>query len=279
MREELRKCGRYSVEQGWAIYSECERQLARLQIHHLANSLRCGDRPAECAGHPPAGRSLVEFATAAWTPFYGRFFKDRVIAGHHREPGWLALTDRLSQMMAECSTAPLERLTERVYDELVAAPLEQYLARERLDWEEDRPFGIWRYDAHDDYMALHIHNVYMPESPFAHMPEMFAGLQRIIEQIDSRGLTIARIGVDSWINALPAFQGLFPAEFAATLTPSTPDNKAGNGWWGQYISRTGTLNEARADRLRQTRQFGYVRSHGECSFAACCAHVARACAR
>jgi hypothetical protein len=272
----LHKYGRYGCEQGWAIYSQCERDLAKLQIHHLASSLRCGDRPAEWIAQPPPARSLVEFATAAWTPFHGRFFRDRAMPGHHREPAWLAFTDRLAQILAECATAPLAVLTEQVYAELVAGPMERYLAVERLDWEEDRPFGIWRYDAHEDYVALHIHNVYMPESPFAHTPQLFAWLGRIINEIDARGLKIARIGVDSWINWLPAFQALFPPAFTASLTPTTPDNKAGNGWWGQFISRTGHLHAARAERLKQTRQFDYVRTHAECSYPAFCEHVKRA---
>ena len=218
----------------------------------------------------------MEFATAAWTPFYGRFFRDASVPGHHREPAWLAFTARLEQILKCGEAAPLATATQQVYDELVAAPMVKHLAHERTEWEEDRPFGIWRYDAHEDYVALHIHNVYMPESPFAHMPQLFAWLQMIIDQIDSRGLSIARIGVDSWINWLPAFQALFPAEFAASLTPTTPDNKAGNGWWGQFINRTGHLNETRAQRLRQTRQFDYVRTHGECSFAVFREHVKRA---
>jgi hypothetical protein len=272
--ETLRKWGRYSCQEGWAIYSQCERDLAKLEIYHLVNSLRCGDRPEECRDQVPAGRTLVEFAAAAWTPFHGRFFRDRAIGGHHREPGWAAFADRLSQMMARGATAPLEALTEEIYGELVAGPLERYLAHERQEWEEDRPFGIWRYDAHEDYVALHIHNVYMPESPFAHGAEVLAALQRIIEEIDRRGLKIARIGVDSWINWLPAFQAFFPAEFAGSLVPTTPDSKMGNGWWGQFISRTGHLSERRAEHLRRTRQFEYVRTHAECSFEAFREHVA-----
>lgn len=273
MAESLRKWGRYGCEQGWAIYSQCERDLAKLEIYHLVNCLRCGDRPAECRQQPPGGRTLVEFATAAWTPFYNRFFRDRSIPGRHREPGWLAFTDRLSQMLAAHGGGPLEPLVEAVYGELVAQPLEHYLACERREWEEDRPFGIWRYDAHEDYVALHIHNVYMPDSPFAHGPEVFAGLRKIIHDIERRGLKPMRIGVDSWINALPAFQAFFPAAFAASLVPSDPDNKAGNGWWGQFISRTGQLNPRRAEHLRRTRQFEYVRTHGECPFEAFRKHV------
>jgi len=276
MSEGLHKWGRYSCEEGWAIYSQCEQDLARLQIYHLVNSLRAGDRPAECAVQPPPGRTLVEFAAAAWTPFHGRFFRDRTVPGHHREPAWLAFAARLEDLLTEGEYAPLDVLTDRVYEELVAVPMQKYLARERTSWEEDRPFGAFLYEAHGDYVALHIHNVYMPDSPFAHTPDLFASLKRIIDEIDGRGLKIARIGVDSWLNWLPPFQALFPAEFAASLTPTDPDNKGGNGWWGQFISRTGHLNQLLAGRLRRKRKFTWVRAHGECPFEAFRRHVTEA---
>ncbi|GEM_PF-2828534 len=276
MSEQLHKYGRYGCEEGWAIYSQCERDIARLVVYHLANSLRAGDRPAECVVQPPAGRTLVEYAAAAWTPFYARLFMDAAAPAHCREPAWLAFATRLEQILTACADVPLERVAQHVYDELLAAPMVKYLAQQRKEWEEDRPFGLWRYDARNDYIALHIHNVYMPESPFAHMPQLFASLGQIIDDIDSRGLKIARIGVDSWINSMLPFQRLFPAEFATSLAPTTRDAKGGNGWWGQFISRTGHLHEPRAQRLRQMRRFDYVRTHGECSFARFREHVKQA---
>lgn len=266
------KYGRYSLEQGWETFRQCERQLGRLQVCHLLHELRAGRRPAPCWPAVPPGRTLVEFAAAAWTPFHSRFFRDPSVPGHHREPAWLAFAARLEQL-AEDVDAPLEDLARRVYDQLVADPMEAYLAPQRAEWEAPCPFGAWRYDAHDRYVALHFHNVYMPDSPFAHPHDLLTCLQRIIEDIDARGLPIARIGVDSWIDHLPPFQALFPPEFAASITPTDPDNKGGNGWWGQFISRTGRLHEPRAQRLRQTGRFDYARAHAECSFAAFRAHV------
>ena len=113
-------------------------------------------------------------------------------------------------VMAQAATAPLETLTEDVYAELVAEPIERYLSVQRKDWEADRPFGLWQYGVHGDYVALHILNVYMPDSPFAHGAEIFAALDRIIQEIDHRGLKIVRIGVDSWINSLPPYPAVFP---------------------------------------------------------------------
>lgn len=269
----LHKYGQYGCEEGWAIYCQCERDLAKLMIYHLIDRLRCGDRPAACCEQVPEGRRLVEYSAAAWTPFHVRLFQDPKVDGHHREPGWLAFTDRLEQMVAQGAATPLKTLTEDVYAELMPDPMERYLSVQRKDWEADRPFGLWQYGVHGDYVALHVLNVYMPDSPFAHGAEIFAALDQIIHEIDQRGLKIVRIGVDSWINSLPPFQRFFPEQFARSLAPTTPDAKGGNGWWGQFISRTGQLHQRRAELLRCTRQFEFVRTHGECTFEALRQHV------
>ncbi|HWE06315.1 MAG TPA: hypothetical protein VG274_06375, partial [Rhizomicrobium sp.] len=138
--------------------------------------------------------------------------------------------------------------------------------KDRLTWDAPLRFGAFAYDASEDYVALHFHNAYRPDSPFDHGEDLRRSLRTIVDDIRARELKIARIGVDSWINSVAPFQSLFPQAFAASLEPTDPDNKGGHGWWGQYISRTGTLNEKRAQRLRETRQFDVVRTHGECAY-------------
>lgn len=269
------KYGAYGFEKGLAIFCEAEEQLARLQIYHLVNSLRSGDRPAECTPDVPAGRTLVEFAAAAWAPFYQRFFRDPLVPGHHREPAWLAFAARLEQILTEQAKASIGVVSEIIFDELVSAPFGAYLEKEKRDWVGPYGFGVFRYDVHEEYVALHIHNCLMPESPFADVAMLFSFLQQIVDDIARRGLKIQRIGVDSWLNNLPPFQSLFPQEFTATMAPSDPDNKAGNGWWGQYFLRTGHFHQQRAARLRESRRFDYVRTHAECSFERFCEHVRR----
>ena len=273
MEETLHKYGRYTRDEGWRVYAGCERALGRLQVHHLLGRLRAGERPAECVPAPPAGRTLVEFAAAAWTPFYGRVFRDRTVPGHHREPRWLAFTAALAERMARDAALPLAEAAERLFAEVASAAVEEDLARQAAAWDEPCPFGAFRYDAHDDYAALHFHNVCMPDSPFAEPARLFRSLAAIAAEIRERAPAVRRIGVDSWIDHLPVFQALFPPAFAASLAPTDPDNKGGNGWWGQFIRRTGGLHEERAERLRRTRQFEFPRAHGECAFDDFCRHV------
>lgn len=266
------KYGLYSPERGWEIFGRCARQLARLQLYHLANSLRAGDRPAECVPTPPPGRTLVEFAAAAWTPFHSYYFRDAAMPGHHREPGWLAFTTALESALAD-SQRDLANLTEHLYRTLLEAHVEKDLLKQRQSWTQPCPFGAFSYEPHEAYVALHFYNVYTPHSPFAQPGRLLESLRSIVADIDRRGLAIARIGVDSWVNLLPAFQALFPSEYVGSITPTDPDNKGGWGWWGQFILRTGEFNEQRAERLRQTRTFDFVRTHGECSFEVFRRHV------
>ena len=266
------KYGLYSPEKGWDIFSRCARQLARLQLYHLANSLRAGDRPAECVPTPPAGRTLVEFAAAAWTPFYSYYFRDPAGTGNHREGAWLAFASALEAALAD-TQRDLARLCEHAYRSLLEAHVEKDLLRQREKWVEPCPFGAFAYEPHEPYVALHFYNVYVPQSPFAQPGRLLESLRSIVADIDRRGLSIARIGIDSWVTGLAPFQALFPAEFVASITPTDADNKGGWGWWGQYILRTGEFNEVRAERLRQTRKFDFARAHAECDFEAFRRHI------
>ena len=110
-RPDYRLYGQYAPDEGYAIHSDCYRQLAKLQIYHLIHCLRVGERPLECDPEPPAGRTLIEFSTAASTPFHSRYFRDPSVPGHHREPGWLdfVAADR-KRTRLNSSHGPLSRM-------------------------------------------------------------------------------------------------------------------------------------------------------------------------
>ena len=268
------KYGAYTREQGWEIFSGSLRKLAQLQIYHLVNCLRAGDRPAECIPEPPPGRTLVEYAAAAWTQFHGRSFRDASVPGHHCEPEWLAFTAAIEARMARGRSQDVAALAATIYQGVASEAAERDIAGEWRTWDEPCPFGAFKYeDPHDGDCALHFHNVYMPESPFQDPALLFQSLRALIADMERRGLDVRRVGVDSWLNHVKPFQACFPPSFAASITPTTRDHKGGKGWWGQFIQRTGEFHEQRAERLRQTRQFDYRRAHAECSFDEFKAHV------
>lgn len=47
----------------------------------------------------------------------------------------------------------------------------------------------------------------------------------------------------------------------------------GNGWWGQFITREGTLNRERAAALLATGEFRYPRMQAQCPYEDFCAHL------
>ena len=271
----MHKYGNYSPQEGWDIQCACSRQLARLQVYHLLHCLRAGDRPAGCVPAPPPGRTLVEFAAAAWLPFHNTHFRDRAVPGHHREPAWLAFAAALERRLAAGQALGLAELTEAVYGDLIAPVVEEGLRKDRPTWAEPCPFGAFSYTLNGEYAALHFHNVYMPGSPFREPAQLVRSLRDIAADLRRREPGIGRIGVDSWVNNLRPFQALFPPAYGGSLTPTDPDSKGGLGWWGQFILRTGHFNEERAQRLRQTRQFDFLRLHGECAFEDFCRHIER----
>jgi len=258
----------------WQQECQLQRDLAELQVYHLFDRLRAGEVPAECNPAPPPGRTVFEFATAAWTTFYSYYFRD-ADAGDHREPAWLAFTERLRNVFDGGSN--LDAAVERGC-RLLEPHVAERDARMRDTFGAVSPFGCFRYDYSDEsrYVAMHFANAYEPQSPFDHMDRLVASLADIIEDIAANGYTVDRIGCDSWLDNVPAFQSCFPPSFAASMVPTNPDTKNGYGWWGQFIDRTGSLHEGRARQLKRTRRFRYPRMHAECPYTDFVEHVNRA---
>jgi len=135
---------------------------------------------------------------------------------------------------------------------------------------EEKWFGCFRYTYSKEkkYVALHFKNAYVPKSPFSpeNMKKLFASLKDLILDIDKNHYEVEKIGCGSWLNNLPPFQKLFPPSYIASLTPTSPNDKRGNGWWGQFISHKGVLHRKRAKILKTQKIFPYKRLQGECNF-------------
>lgn len=121
--------------------------------------------------------------------------------------------------------------------------------------------------------ALHFYNACCPESPFADKDALFDDMRQCVRHIRDAEPLVQMISCGSWINNLEPFLSLFPDPYASSLLVSDPNTKSGLGWWGQFIRKDGTLNEARADELRRTGRFPYARKRGECALAELIDHV------
>lgn len=244
--------------------------LARLQLWHAFDRVTAGDRdwpfaffhwtalwrflpaeredPEEAKTRPPEERNACRTAVEE----LGRMLRDAAPGRDHE---------------AFCDNA-LAWLTPR-FDRFDRG-------RDENPPPEPAWFGCFRAQAEDEGAAsLHIYNACAPESPFDDMPALFDDLRTCLAYLLTQHPDTKRIGCGSWINNLAPFQALFPAEYIDSLTPTDPDGKSGLGWWGQFLTRTGTLNEKRAAELRATGRFHYARLHGSCAVEPLQAHLAR----
>ena len=265
------------LDVAWQRECTLQRDLVRLQLYHLFDRLRAGEVPAECDPTPPPGRTLFEFATAAWTSFYSYYFRNRESSGDHTEPVWLAFAERLKGVFDAGADLDLDALTEQAFP-LLELEIAKRPAARRQHFGRPRPLGCFSYEYRPEtrYVALHFGNAYAPESPFTNMGRLFASAAAIIDEVAERGYEVDRVGCDSWVNNLAPVQACFPPSFAASMTPTDPDAKSGYGWWGQFIDRTGALHVGRAALLKRTRQFKYRRMHAECGCPEFVEHVRNA---
>ncbi|MXX14562.1 MAG: hypothetical protein F4Z86_14135 [Gemmatimonadetes bacterium] len=120
-----------------------------------------------------------------------------------------------------------------------------------------RPYECWTYDDGDDYIAIHIGNVYQPKSPLSEMRDAFMGtLLQLLKDTQQRRSDVKTVRCGSWLNSAPPFQDLFPKSWRKSAIVSP---KAGYtmGHWGQFMDRTGRFHIKNGAHLRATGEFLY----------------------
>ncbi|MDD2706554.1 MAG: hypothetical protein PHV34_00990 [Verrucomicrobiae bacterium] len=123
----------------------------------------------------------------------------------------------------------------------------------------------WNQPPSDNSRALlHFYNACCPNSPFEQMDALRDDLLQCLADMRAKAPSVIQVSCGSWINNLEPFLSLFPETYVRSLTVSSPDSKSGMGWWGQFVTKEGTLNEKRADELRATGRFRYDRKEGTC---------------
>jgi hypothetical protein len=127
-------------------------------------------------------------------------------------------------------------------------------------WPADTgwPYECWRYDTREDYINIHVLNVYRPSSPLKERLVPFvASLMRLLTDAKSAHPEITDVRCGSWLNSLPAFYVLFPSSWKqrevvrAEMTWS-------NGIWGQFMDRRGDFHEKNGELFRETGEVPYV---------------------
>lgn len=138
---------------------------------------------------------------------------------------------------------------------------------------EERPYGCWRFDTRNSAIGIHIQNVYQPKSPLSELFIPFAAA--LIGLLNDACATHPECGLvrcGSWLNSVPTFQALFPAEWTQSAVYRDLIGHS-NGHWGQFIDRSGNFHDRNGARLRETGMLPYASSVCECLIDDAVAHL------
>jgi len=120
-----------------------------------------------------------------------------------------------------------------------------------------RPYECWTFDDGEDYINIHIGNVYQPESPLSEKYEQFMGtLLQLLKDTQERRPEVTEVRCGSWMNSAPPFQHMFPKSWHESARVS-PRSSWGMGHWGQFMDRTGRFHVQNGKKLRETGEFPY----------------------
>lgn len=118
------------------------------------------------------------------------------------------------------------------------------------------PFGCFSYDAPDAQGTLRFH--FMPDerhrqdSPLAEsrLPERRAELRDLFAEVRRLHPGLQRVRGLSWLYHVPAYKGLFPPVYAASVQPVTEAlNMTGSSTWGQVLDHSHRVRPGIAERV------------------------------
>ncbi|MEP7376890.1 MAG: hypothetical protein ABI675_26055 [Chitinophagaceae bacterium] len=138
-----------------------------------------------------------------------------------------------------------------------------------------RMFHCWWYTVHDDntHLALHLINVYQPDSPFDHLNHFLMTMLQAVEQAIAAYSNIKIVSCGSWLNQLPKFQELWPESFKQNQKVLNEAGGFGPGAWGQYMTTCGGFNEAKAAILRKTGKHPFALTEAQSPVVEVIAHL------
>lgn len=181
--------------------------------------------------------------------------------GAAEEPAWQALQQAILEDCRRHGVTPdTAQLEDSILTGVRAFVDDDYLlagpyARYRENLHRATPYYGFTHDVDGTRLVLHFTNTVDPDSPLRHLPELRAGLQRLLTEMQERHPDLTIVYCGSWLNSVSRFTDLFPASWLSSAEDSPP---AGHGgWWGQFTDRTGALHQENARYLRQTGNFRF----------------------
>ena len=234
------------------------------------------------------GASLTEILSRC-TPLYRLL--DLWDGRHHpsqpdfpwRESGFLQLSEKLEELR---SRTDADRFEEEGLA-ILLPHLEAGIDRDLSAWPwtpcgycpyelpEDQVSGIFacEWKQGSDYLAIHIGNACLPDTPFHDLEARARELLRLLDAACGKASGLRFVGCNSWLNDFPPFRLLFPSEW---LPPDAPVAPVGFGfnWWGQFMARDGRFHERNGRKMRETGSFPYLSKTGRCRITALRNHLA-----
>ena len=150
-------------------------------------------------------------------------------------------------------TTVLEEKSLALFSPILEARVKTF----KLGRTEPRPYEAWSCDYYKNYVNIHIHNTYVPESPLSEKRiEFAAALIRLLEDTQNSNPEVDTVSCGSWLNSVPTFQELFPAQWMANAK-SGRNVRYTLGHWGQFTTRQGDFHARNGARFRGTGEFPY----------------------
>ncbi len=127
--------------------------------------------------------------------------------------------------------------------------------RHNLEANKDNPEAI--------SLGFHIANAVAPHSIFDDPQYLKNCLLQLCDKAETEyGATVIATG--TWLNQNKKWLSYFPQEWLDNMSEPVTDIQWHYGFWGQFISARGTLNERYADILRSTGKMPYYPCRSRC---------------
>ena len=131
--------------------------------------------------------------------------------------------------------------------------------------------GLLRYDLQEPgscrpELNFHVDNALQPESMFTDPQYLCICLDDLM-RLGEMKYGCCRLVFTSWLNSMRKRLAYFPEEYISSLGPEDDNVRWHYGFWGQFITASGTFNEKYGDILRHTGRMLYYPRRGKCRFA------------
>lgn len=106
-------------------------------------------------------------------------------------------------------------------------------------------------------IGFHIANACFPGSMFDDKTYLPACFIVLINQCEAK-FGISEIGTSTWLNSLPKWNALFPAEWQKNMGPLNENIQWHYGFWGQFLNSRKTFNHRLAEQFKKTGKMPFL---------------------